>query len=198
MSLAHTPTTEIVASRSTGRSLAEDFALAAIGSALMALCAHISFPLLFSPVPLTLQTFGLLLIAFTMGPQRAFAAMTLYLIEGAAGLPVFSPASASGPGGIAHLIGPTGGFLMIYPFAAYAAGSLFSIRKNIAFAYVGAITATALFLTSGLIWFKFVMHVSFGQAFAMAVAPFLPGEIIKIVAASFAGERMQKLLARFQ
>jgi biotin transport system substrate-specific component len=161
----------------------------------MALCAHISFPLLFSPVPLTLQTFGLLLIAFTMGPQRAFAAMTLYLIEGAAGLPVFSPA---GPGGIAQLIGPTGGFLMIYPFAAYAAGSLFSIRKNIAFAYVGAITATALFLTSGLIWFKFVMHVSFGQAFAMAVAPFLPGEIIKIVAASFAGERAQKLLARFQ
>jgi biotin transport system substrate-specific component len=63
---------------------------------------------------------------------------------------------------------------------------------------VGAITATALFLTSGLIWFKFVMHVSFGQAFAMAVAPFLPGEIIKIVAASFAGERAQKLLARFQ
>ena len=195
MSLAHTPTTEIVASRSTGRSLAEDFAIAAIGSAFMALCAHISFPLLFSPVPLTLQTFGLLLIAFTMGPQRAFGAMTLYLIEGAAGLPVFSPA---GPGGIAQLIGPTGGFLMIYPIAAYAAASLFSIRKNVAFAYLGAITATTLFLASGFIWFKFVMHVSFTQAFALAVAPFLPGEIIKIVAASFAGERAQKLLARFQ
>jgi biotin transport system substrate-specific component len=197
MSLAHTTTGSIV-SQSERRSLAEDFALAAIGSALMALCAHVSFPLLFSPVPLTLQTFGLLVIAFTMGPQRAAAAMVLYLMEGAAGLPVFSPASAAGPGGIAHLIGPTGGFLMIYPLAAYVAGSFFSLRKNIAFAYLGAIAATVLFLTSGLLWFKFTMHVTVAQAFALSVAPFLPGEIIKIMAASFAGERTQKLLARFQ
>ena len=194
MSLAHTSTGSIV-SHSERRSLAEDFAIAAIGSALMALCAHVSVPLLFSPVPLTLQTFGLLLIAFTMGPQRAFAAMTLYLIEGAAGMPVFSPA---GPGGIAQLLGPTGGFLMIYPFAAYVAGSLFSLRKNIAFAYLGAIAATTLFLASGMVWFKFVMHVNYAQAFALAVAPFLPGEIIKIIVASVAGERAQKLLARFQ
>jgi biotin transport system substrate-specific component len=194
MSLAHTSTGSIV-SPSQRRSLAEDFAVAAIGSALMAVCAHVSFPLLFSPVPLTLQTFGLLVIAFTMGPQRAFAAMTLYLIEGAAGLPVFSPA---GPGGIAQLVGPTGGFLMVYPFAAYLAGSLFSLRKNIAFAYLGAIGATALFLASGMVWFKFVMHVNLAQAFALAVAPFLPGEIIKIIVASVAGERAQKLLARFQ
>jgi biotin transport system substrate-specific component len=195
MSLAHTPTTDLVASRSERRSLAEDLALAVVGSALMALCAHVSFPLLFSPVPFTLQTFGLLVIALTMGPERACAAMVLYLIEGAAGLPVFSPA---GPGGIAQLAGPTGGFLMVYPFAAYLAGSLFSLRKNIAFAYLGAIAATTLFLASGLLWFKVVMHVSFAQAFALAVAPFLPGEIIKIIVASVAGERAQKLLARFQ
>jgi len=195
MSLAHTSTGSIV-SQSERRSLAEDFAVAAIGSALMALCAHVSFPLLFSPVPLTLQTFGLLVIAFTMGPNHAAAAMTLYLIEGAAGLPVFSP--AAGPGGIAHLIGPTGGFLMIYPLAAYVAGSIFSLRKNIAFAYLGAIAATVLFLTSGLLWFTFSMHVTLAQAFALSVAPFLPGEVIKIIAASVAGERTQKLLARFQ
>jgi biotin transport system substrate-specific component len=195
MSLAHTRTAALVESRSGYRSLAEDLSLAVVGSALMALCAHVSVPLLFSPVPLTLQTFGLLVIAFTMGPQRAFAAMTLYLIEGAAGMPVFSP---NGPGGIAQLMGPTGGFLMIYPFAAYLAGSLFYVRKNLAFAYVGAIAASALFLTSGMVWFKFVMHVNFAQAFALAVAPFLPGEIIKIIVASVAGERAQKLLARFQ
>jgi biotin transport system substrate-specific component len=195
MSLAHTPTAELVESRSGRRSLAEDFALAAIGSALMAACAHVSFPLFFSPVPLTLQTFGLLVIAFTMGPQRAFAAMTLYLIEGAAGLPVFSPA---GPGGVAQLLGPTGGFLLCYPLAAYVAGSIFVRRKNLGFAYIGAIAATSLFLTSGLVWFKFVMNVSFAQAFVLAIVPFLPGEIIKIIAASFAGERTQRLLARFQ
>lgn len=194
MSLAQTRTAELVESHSGRRSLAEDFALAAIGSALMAACAHASFPLLFSPVPLTLQTFGLLFIAFTMGPQRAFAAMTLYLIEGAAGLPVFSPA---GPGGIAQLVGPTGGFLLAYPFAAYAAGSLFARRKNIRFAYLGAIAGEVLIFTVGMVWFKFVMNVSFAQAFVMAVVPFMPGEVIKIVAASFAGERTKRLLASF-
>jgi biotin transport system substrate-specific component len=195
MSLAHSRTAELVDSRSGSRSLAEDISLAVVGSALMAVCAHISFPLLFSPVPLTLQTFGLLVIAFTMGPNRAFAAMTLYLIEGAAGLPVFSPA---GPGGIVQLLGPTGGFLMAYPFAAYAAGSLFVRRKNVGFAYLGALAGEALLFTVGMLWFKFVMNVSFGQAFMMAVAPFVAGEIIKIITASFAGERTQKLLARFQ
>src|SRR5271154_6375865 len=92
-----------------------------VGSLLVALCAHVSVPLLFTPVPLTLQTFAVLLLGLTLGPGTAFAALTLYLIEGAAGLPVFSP---HGPGGILQLMGPTGGYLLSYPFAAALAGFL--------------------------------------------------------------------------
>ena len=76
------------------------------GSLLVAICAHVSVPLLFTPVPLTLQTFAVLLLGLTLGPATAFAALALYLVQGAAGLPVFSP---HGPGGILQLMGPTGG-----------------------------------------------------------------------------------------
>src|SRR5436309_6749291 len=96
--------------------LLKDSALVVGGSLLMAVCAHVSVPLVFSPVPLTLQTFGVLLIALALGSKRGFAALALYLLEGGSGLPVFSPA---GPGGIAQLLGPTGGFLMAYPVAAF-------------------------------------------------------------------------------
>src|SRR5438270_11646000 len=90
-------------------------------SLLIAICAHVSIPLWFTPVPITLQTFGVMLLALTIGGWRASAALVLYLLEGVSGLPVFSP---SGPGGIAQILGPTGGFLMAYPLAALAGGLL--------------------------------------------------------------------------
>src|SRR5437899_199567 len=111
--------------RPQGSALLKDASLVVGASALMAVCAHVSVPLIFSPVPITLQTFGVLLIGFLLGSRRALAAMMLYLIEGAAGLPVFSPA---GLGGVAQLLGPTGGFLFAYPAAAYVAGSLFRAK----------------------------------------------------------------------
>src|SRR5881409_1766138 len=84
-------------------------------SMFVALCARITLPLPFTPVPLTLQNFGVLLVGLMLGSRRGFAVLALYLAEGAAGLPVFNP---TGPGGIAQLMGPTGGFLMVYPLVA--------------------------------------------------------------------------------
>src|SRR5690349_3570372 len=81
-----------------------------VGASLfVALCARLSLPLPFTPVPLTLANFGVLLVGVLLGSKRGFAALALYLTQGAAGLPVFSPA---GPGGIAQLLGPTGGYLL--------------------------------------------------------------------------------------
>ena len=91
-----------------------------IGASLVvALCARVTIPLPFTPVPLTLQNFGVLLVGLLLGSRRGFAALALYLVEGASGLPVFNP---TGPGGIAQIIGPTGGFLMAYPLVAFVAG----------------------------------------------------------------------------
>src|SRR3954469_18368068 len=90
----------------------------AIGATLfVAACAHVSVPLPFTPVPLTLQNFAVLLVGMVLGPVAGFSAMVLYLAEGATGLPVFNP---GGLGGVAQLLGPTAGFLFSYPLAAAA------------------------------------------------------------------------------
>src|ERR1700742_3976494 len=88
-------------------------------TAFVAACAHVSLPLPFTPVPLTLQNFAVLLVGMALGSRRGFAALALYLFEGACGLPVFSP---TGPGGVLQLHGLTGGFLMAYPLVAGLAG----------------------------------------------------------------------------
>ena len=94
--------------RDLPRTVAGKAFLAVGATAFVALCAHISVPLYFTPVPLTLQTLAVILIGLTLGPALGASAMVLYLAEGAMGLPVFSP---HGPGGIAQLLGPTAGFL---------------------------------------------------------------------------------------
>src|ERR1700675_4183197 len=98
---------------------AKQAAIVIAASLFVALCARVTVPLPFTPVPLTLQNFGVLLVGLTLGSRRGFAALVLYLIEGASGIPVFNPA---GPGGVAQLLGATGGFLLAYPFVAGLAG----------------------------------------------------------------------------
>src|ERR1035438_4230069 len=88
-------------------------------SAVIAVCARLVLPLPFTPVPLTLANFGVLLVGLTLGSKRGFAAAALYLAWGTLGLPVFSP---GGFGGIAQLLGPTGGYLLAYPIVAFVAG----------------------------------------------------------------------------
>jgi len=160
-------------------------ALAFSATALMAICAHVSLPLFFTPVPLTLQTFGVLLIGFLLGPSLGFSAMMLYLAEGAVGLPVFSP---GGPGGMAQLIGVTGGYLLSYPFAAALAGFLVRAfgkqRSRFSIAVAAGIASTLLTLLMGGMWISLISHANLQTSATLGIAPFLPGEVIKIIAAA--------------
>src|SRR6202140_4395503 len=100
-------------------------ALVVGASLVVALCARITIPLMpLPPVPLTVQNFGVLLVGLLLGSRRGFAALALYLVEGASGLPVFSP-SPLGLHGISQIMGPTGGFLMAYPLVAFTAGWIY-------------------------------------------------------------------------
>src|SRR5690242_14225426 len=99
-----------VPERST--STIKQVAIVICASAVIAVCARIVLPLPFTPVPLTLANFGVLLVGLTLGSRRGFAAAALYLGWGAMGLPVFA---SSGPGSIAQMLGPTGGYLWAYP-----------------------------------------------------------------------------------
>ena len=162
---------------------AVDAALVIGGSLLMAACAHISIPLWFTPVPITLQTFGVLFLALTLGGWRASAALFLYLIEGASGFPVFSP---HGPGGVAQLIGPTGGYLVSYPLAALIAGLLAEklARPSRVLAFsLGAVACSILVFSSGAVWLAAVTHRPLSTILAVAVLPFIPGDLLKSIAA---------------
>jgi biotin transport system substrate-specific component len=171
-------------------SLQESFAgktLLIIGAtAFVAACAHISFPLPFTPVPLTLQNFAVILVGMALGPVAGFSAMVLYLAEGALGLPVFTP--SGGPAGMAHLLGPNGGFLFSYPLAAAIAGWVVRATQPIASrfssALIAATAATLPIFLLGAAWFANYAHHSASATWSLAVAPFLPGEIVKVTAAA--------------
>jgi biotin transport system substrate-specific component len=154
-------------------------------TAFVATCAHISFPLPFTPVPLTLQNFAVLLVGMFLGPVAGFSAMILYLIEGAVGLPVFTPYAA---GGVAHLLGPNGGFLFSYPLAATVAAwvvrAMQSFTSRFRGALVAATAATLPIFLLGAGWFGFYAHHNASATWALAIAPFIPGEIVKITAAA--------------
>jgi biotin transport system substrate-specific component len=168
---------------------ARQAALVVGASLLVALSAHIVIPLPFTPVPLTLSNFAVLLVGLTLGSRRGFAALALYLAEGAAGLPVFSPL---GPGGIAQLLGPTGGFLLAYPFVAWLAGFVMEHgRRSFARAAIGGFFGEVLLFAGGLSWLAVLTH-SVAQAFRWGLYWFVFAEVIKIMMAAGIASRWQR------
>jgi len=163
-----------------------------IGASLfVALCARLTVPLPFTPVPLTLQNFGVLLVGLLLGSRRGFAVMIAYLIEGASGLPVFNPA---GPGGIAQLLGPTGGFLMAYPLVAFVAGWIYEhSSRRFAWAAVAGFAGEILLFAGGLGWL-FALTNSMSQAIKWGLYWFVFAEVIKIVMAAGSAARWNKNL----
>jgi biotin transport system substrate-specific component len=151
-------------------------------TALVAICAHISVPLGFTPVPVTMQTFAVLLLGLVFGPAAAFASLALYLLEGALGMPVFSP---HGPGGLAQLLGPDGGYLLSYPFVAALASTLYRRGgRSLWSALAGAGLGSLGILTVGALWLAFLTHASLSAVLTQSVLPFLPGDVLKLVAAA--------------
>ena len=156
-------------------------ALVVGASLFVALCARVTLPLPFTPVPLTLQNFGVLLVGLTLGSRRGFAALVLYLVEGAVGMPVFNPA---GVGGVAQLLGPTGGYLLAYPFVAALAGWIMERgKKSFARAAVAGVLAEIVLFAGGISWLAMLTH-SFAQAVRFGLYWFVFAEVIKVMSAA--------------
>src|SRR5882724_4900486 len=158
-------------------------------SLVVALCARIAIPLMpLTPVPLTVQNLGVLLVGLLLGSRRGFAALALYLAEGAVGLPVFSP----GPGGILQLLGPTGGFLFAYPFVAFLAGYIFERgAKSFARAAVAGLLAEILLFAGGLTGLYLYTH-SLAKAAYFGLYWFIAAEVIKVMVAAVIGSRFRR------
>jgi biotin transport system substrate-specific component len=162
---------------------ARQVALVVGASLFVALCARITIPLPFTPVPLTVQNFGVLLVGLLLGSRRGFAAMILYLAEGAMGLPVFSP-SSMGLFGIAQILGPTGGYLLAYPFVAGLAGFIFERgTKSFARAASAGLLAEIILFAGGVSWLYVATH-SLAKAAYLGLYWFIAAEILKVMVAA--------------
>ena len=151
-------------------------------SVVTGLAAQIALPVPWSPVPLTGQTFAVLLSGAVLGARRALLAQALYLAEGAMGLPVF----AGGAAGIATFAGPTGGYLAAFPLAAALTGALAERGWDRRFVTMLAamLLGSAVIFALGLI--QLSRFVPQAQLLAAGLLPFVPGDLVKSALASLA------------
>ncbi|MCL6610496.1 MAG: biotin transporter BioY [Peptococcaceae bacterium] len=153
---------------------------ASLFTALVIVGGYISFPVPFSPVPLVLSDFFVMLAGLFLGPAWGLTAIGLFIFLGALGLPVF----AGGKAGLAVLFGPTGGFLAGFLACVLVVGLIAgkgrpSVIKDLAALIAGNVVLYAL----GVPWLKAVLNITWGKALALGMIPFMPGTAVKIIAA---------------
>jgi biotin transport system substrate-specific component len=157
-----------------------DIALIVGGSLLIGLCAKVKILLPFGPVPVTGQTFAVLMIGALLGARRGCLAVLAYIAEGVAGLPVF----AFG-GGFVVLLGPTGGYLIGFVPAAYITGLLAEKGwdRRIGTTVLAMVFGNVVIYAFGLLWLCWLMGIS-KAVFAMGLYPFIVGDLVKIMLAA--------------
>lgn len=158
-----------------------DLSLIAAGSLLMAGLAQVQIPLPFTPVPITGQTFGVLLVGAALGSKRGLLSMLLYLTEGALGLPFFAGAS----GGLHVLVGATAGYLVGFVVAAYVIGLLAErgLERTIRTSFAPFLIGTVTIYIFGVAWLSIIMG-SFAQAIVAGLLPFVFGDLVKLLLAA--------------
>ncbi len=148
---------------------------------LTALSAFVRIPLPFTPVPLTLQTFFVLLSGALLGKKLGVFTQCSYMFLGLAGQSVFT---GKGSGAL-YLLGPTGGYIIGFILASFLAGSLFAKEEQGRFTiFIKLLSADFVILFSGMLWLKVSLSCSISQAFLLGFLPFVLGDILKVALAS--------------
>lgn len=148
---------------------------------LMSLGAFVRIPLPFTPVPLTLQTFFVLLSAGLLGSGLGVLTQAGYIFLGVSGMPVFAGAAS----GLYYLIGPTGGYLLGFVLASLWLGRFIKYARNSLLSTFAVFCAADLIiLLSGSIWLKFIFNYSLSKIIFLGLIPFIPGDLLKAFLAS--------------
>jgi len=157
---------------------------------LTALGAYVRIPLPFTPVPITLQTFFVLLSGAVLGRKWGMASQAGYLVLGTIGLPLFTGAGA----GTAYLFGPTGGYIIGFVAASWIAGRMLQQPSKgiIRVALAMAVASSAGIYFFGVLGLSLFLKCRLSQALALGFLPFVPGDIIKIISASFIFYKIEK------
>ncbi len=150
------------------------------GSLFVAALAQISVHLPFTPIPITGQTLGVLLVGVSLGSRRGALSLALYLLEGMVGLPFY----ADGQSGVAHLLSARGGYLIGFIFSAYLSGYLAERHwdRKWKTALPAFLLGQSVIFLFGLPWLGF--YIGFDRVLEAGLLPFIPGELIKVVLAA--------------
>ena len=152
---------------------------------MVGILAQIQFSLP-SLVPITMQTLGIYLIGLLLKPRLAFISALLYISMGAVGLPVYSGFS----GGLAIILGPTGGYLFSFPIMALVISLIIKTHHPKFFKLIALITGTLICYLIGTLWFMYTMEQTLLPTLTMCVLPFLPGDVIKIMLANILSNKL--------
>ncbi len=165
-----------------------DLTLIAVFAAVTAVLAYVYIPLPFSPVPITGQTMGVMLAGALLGPKKGAMSQVVYLLLGVVGLPVF----AGGYGGLSHLFGPTGGYLLACPIAAYVTGYFVQMGEKsgkqgqVLLSFVGLITGGMVIIYSlGVAQLVLVTGLPLREGLATGALPYLIGDFAKVAGTYF-------------
>jgi len=159
----------------------------AIFTAIIAICAQISIPMPFG-VPLTLQTLAIPLAGVVLGTKNGTIATLVYVLLGAVGAPVF----AGFAGGLGHVFGRTGGFILSFPFMAFAAG--IGAKGGRPWLATWLVIGAAFSFLCGMLMFALITENSFVASFFFVVVPFVPTELIKIAIITAFGQTVKRTL----
>ncbi len=143
--------------------------------------AYVRIPLPFTPVPITLQTLFVMLSGIYLGANLAGISQLSYIMLGYLGVPLFAGASS----GLSVLTGPTGGYLIGFVLCGYIIGRLVKLRDNFSWIVFSISIGALIILLLGTIWVGLLMRLSFKKAFMVGFAPFIPGDTLKVLVASY-------------
>lgn len=171
----------------------KELTLTALMAAILCILGPLSLPLPFSPVPISLTMIGIYLAVYAVGMWKGTVAVCLYLLLGLVGLPVFSGFS----GGPAKLLGPTGGYLIGFLFTALISGFFIDrFWKNRLVSILGMILGIGVAYVFGTVWLAYVAGMTFSQALAAGVIPYVGFDLIKIIILAIVGPELKKVLIR--
>lgn len=171
----------------------KQLALVGLMAAVICILGPLALYIPVSPVPISLGMLAIYFVTSVLGMKLGTVSVLIYILLGLAGAPVFTGFT----GGPAKLFGPTGGYITGYIFMALICGFFVDkFEKKLPFAFLGMVLGTVACYLFGTVWLGFLMDMTFPQALAAGVLPYIPGDFVKLIFAMTAGHQVRRRLLR--
>ena len=164
----------------------------ALATAVICILSPFTIQIPISPVPISLTIFAIYIAVYAVGMKWGLAATALYILIGLVGLPVFSGFS----GGAGKLLGPTGGYIIGYLFVALISGFFIDRWDKPVWHALGMLLGTAICYLFGTLWLSKTAGMDIKAALSAGVIPFIPADVVKLIAAMFTGPRLRRALSK--